>query len=276
MHAHPVALTAAPAPRPAEPPVRIGVYDGPLELLLFLVRREGVDVRDIPVARICDAYLAFLGDADDLDVDRAGDYLLMAATLCQLKARELIPRAPDAPVDPDEDGLDPKEALARRLAEYERYRAAAEEMGARERLDRDVFARPVAPTTPEEQPIDPVVDAFGLLRTFYAVLERAQAPPPVHAVQLERFSLLETVRGVLRALDDVPEMLLSELMRAGGGSRARRIFTFLGVLELARHQLLDIVQTVHLGAVRLLPRVRSDEVDLRILTAQDEAGEEEA
>jgi chromatin segregation and condensation protein Rec8/ScpA/Scc1 (kleisin family) len=149
-------------------------------------------------------------------------------------------------------------------------------MGARERLDRDVFARPVAPTTPEEQPIDPVVDAFGLLRTFYGVLERAQAPPPVHAVQLERFSLLETVRGVLRALDDVPEMLLSELMRAGGGSRARRIFTFLGVLELARHQFLDIVQTVHLGAVRLLPRVRSDEVDLRILTAQDEAGEEEA
>ncbi len=269
MNAHPVALTAAPALRPAEPPVRIGVYDGPLELLLYLVRREGVDVRDIPVARICDAYLAFLGDADDLDVDRAGDYLLMAATLCQLKARELLPRAPDAASDDEDDGLDPKEALARRLADYERYRAAAEELGTRERLDRDVFARPVEPTTAEEQPIDPVVDAFGLLRTFYGVLERAQAPPPVHAVQRERFSLLDTVSWVLRSLDDVPELLLSELLASGGGTRARKIFTFLGVLELARHQFLDLVQTVHLGAVRLLPRVRSDEADLRILSAED-------
>ena len=81
--------------RVSAPPVRIGVYDGPLELLLFLVRREGVDVRSIPVARICDAYLAHLDAADDIDVDDAGDYLVMAATLCQLKARELLPRAPE-------------------------------------------------------------------------------------------------------------------------------------------------------------------------------------
>lgn len=257
------ALPLSHAARVVEPPVRIGVYDGPLELLLFLVRREGVDVRDIPVARICDAYLAFLDAADDLDVDLAGDYLVMAATLCQLKARELLPREAGAVADL-EDELDPKEALARRLQEYERYRAAAEELGALERLDRDVFARPVEPPAADEQPVDPTVDPFGLLRVFYEVLERRAKPPVVHRVVRERFTLADTVRWILGRLGGVREVLLSELF-VDVGSKARRVFTFLGVLEMARHQMIDVVQTMHLGAVRIVPRVAPEEADLTVL-----------
>ena len=108
------AALAPVAPRPVAPAVHIGVYDGPLDLLLFLVRREGVDVRSIPVARICDAYLAMLRDSDVVDVDDAGDYLLMAATLCQLKARDLLPRAP-GPSDEEVEEEDPRERLQRRL-----------------------------------------------------------------------------------------------------------------------------------------------------------------
>ena len=275
MQAQPLRTSAAgPTARVAEPPVRIGVYDGPLELLLFLVRREGVNVRDIPVARICDAYLAFLGNVDDLDVDKAGDYLLMAATLCQLKVRELLPREvrADAAADEEEE-LDPKEALARRLLEYERYRGAAEELGARERLDRDVFARPFEPTAPDEQPIDPVVDAFGLLRTFYAVLERAHRPPPVHQIHRERYSLLDTVKWVLGRITGRTDVLLSEIF-AESPARPRRIFTFLSVLEMARHQFLDVVQTAHLGEIRLTPKVTPESADYRVISAQEE--EEEA
>lgn len=277
MQALPVLPTAAvPTARVAEPPVRIGVYDGPLELLLFLVRREGVNVRDIPVARICDAYLAFLGNVDELDVDKAGDYLLMAATLCQLKVRELLPREvrADAGAD-DEEALDPKEALARRLLEYERYRSAAEELGARERLDRDVFSRPFEPTAPDEQPIDRVVDVFGLLRTFYAVLERAHRPPPVHEVHRERYSLLDTVKWILAKINGRTDVLLSELF-SESPSRGRRIFTFLSVLEMARHQFLDLVQTAHLAEIRLTPKVTPDSADYRVISAQDDEDDEVA
>ncbi len=261
-------VTDLSAPRRAEPPVQTAVYDGPLELLLFLVRREGVDVRQIPVARICDAYLAFLAESDVLDVDKAGDYLLMAATLCQLKARELLPRDPRSD-EKEEDELDPSEALARRLLEYERYRDAAEQLGARERLERDVFVRPAVPTSPDEQPIDPVTDSFGLLKTFYALLERASRPPPVHEIHRESFSLVETCRGVLRALQGRVDALLTDLF-VSAHTRPRRIFTFLSTLELARHQFLDIAQSTHLGPIRLTSRVNAEEADLRVISAQEE------
>ena len=272
-----LAQTTSPSPaRPsaigiAEPPVRTGVYDGPLELLLFLVKREGVEVRDIPVARICDAYLAFLAESDVLDVDKAGDYLLMAATLCQLKARELLPREVRPAAEEDEE-LDPREALVRRLVEYERYRTAAEELGQRERLDRDVYARPTDAPSPDEQPIDPVTDTFGLLRTFYALLERANRPPPVHEVVRDRYSLVDTCRWVLRRLEGAAETLLTDLFVAlrDPTSKGQRIFTFLSTLELARHQFIDLQQGTHLGPVRVVARVRAEEADLKVISAQEE------
>lgn len=255
------------AARVAEPPVHIGVYDGPLELLLFLVRREGVDVREIPVARICDAYLAYLDTADEIDVDQAGDYLVMAATLCQLKARELLPRAAEA--QEEEEEIDPREALARRLLEYERFRDAAEELGRRERLDRDVFARPAEPPAPDEQHIDPGMDAFGLLRLFYGVAERAARPPHEHRVVRERFSFAETVRWILGRLPPGEETILSEVLLEVG-TRAKRIFTFLGVLEMARLQFIDVSQNMHLGAVRLVGKVALEDADLSALPVEEE------
>ncbi len=260
------------AARVYEPPVRIGVYDGPLELLLFLVRREGVDVRDIPVARICDAYLAYLDGADEIDVDQAGDYLVMAATLCQLKARELLPRAPQEAEEEEE--IDPREALARRLLEYERYRDAAEELGRRERLDRDVFARPAEPPAPDEQHIDPGTDIFGLLRLFYGAAERAARPPHEHRVVRERFSFAETVRWILGRLPPGEETILSEVLLEVG-SRSKRIFTFLGVLEMARLQFVDVVQNMHLGAVRLVGKVRLEDADLSALPVEETEGDED-
>lgn len=262
-----------PQPRPA-PPVHIGVYDGPLDLLLFLVRREGVDVRAIPVARICDAYLAAVRDLEEIDVDAAGEYLVLAATLCQLKARELLPRAPDAPAE-DEDEEDPKERLARRLLEYERFKAAAEALDARARLDRDVFAHPAEPALPHEQHVDPGCDALGLLRLFYALETRRAQAPPVHEVRREPLSLARTVRWVLGRLDDGEEHLLSELF-IEVPERARRVFTFLSVLEAARLSLLDVAQTMHLGAIRLVGRVRSDEADLSALVQEDAQADGEA
>ena len=246
------------APRAVDPPVHIPAYDGPLDLLLFLVRREGLALREIPVARICDAYLSYLDDVDDIDVDTAGEYLVMAATLCQLKARELLPRA-ERPGDEEEE--DPKEALERRLREYERYREAAEDLGRRERLDRDVFARPVEPPRPEEAPVEASTDALGLARLFYALLDRRAEPPPVHRVEVERYTLAERARMLLRRLDDGQEHLLAEIL-APIVQKSSRIVTFLAVLEMARLRMVDIWQRVHLGAVGVRALVRADDADL--------------
>ncbi len=245
------------------PPVHIGAYDGPLDLLLMLVRREGLDVRNVPIAPICTAYLAALKEAD-IDVDAAGDYLVLAATLCQLKVRELLPRVAPADGGDPEDEEDPKERLTRRLLEYERYRAAAEDLGRRARLDRDVYAHPAEPASPDEQPVDPTVDALGLLRLYYE-LETARAKPAaVHEVHRETMSLAETARWILSRLDDGVEHGLAELF-VERSSKAGRVYTFLSVLEMARLRLLDLTQQMHLGAIRLLGRVRAQEADLGAL-----------
>ncbi len=255
-----------PAVRRAEPPVHIGVYDGPLDLLLFLVRREGVNLRDIPCARICDAYLSYLDRVEEIDVDLAGDYLVMAATLCQLKARELLPRAPGVAVEEDEQ--DPKKALEMRLVEYERFREAAAELGERTRLDRDVFARPAIPPAVDEQVLDPTTDAWGLARMFFELCAKRAEPAPVHHVEREHYTLAERVRWVLGLLDDGEEHLLSEVFGELPSRRAR-VLTFLGVLEMARLQMVDIWQRVHLGAVGIVSKVRLAEADLSALPEDD-------
>ncbi len=259
-------LQVLPQPEPqarrAEPPVHIGVYDGPLDLLLYLVRKEGVALREIPVARICDAYLRHLHELDEIDVDKAGDYLAMASTLCLLKARELLPKAPT--IQGEEEEEDPREALERRLLEYERFRDAADQLGRRQLLDREVFARPMEPVAADEQPIDPTTDTWGLAQVFYGLLEKQSAPPPVHSVAFETYTMADTVRNMLELLDDGEEHTLSELWVDMPFRRARLI-TFLAALESAKFQLVDLWQRIHLGAVTLQARVRAAEADLSML-----------
>lgn len=244
----PLALQSAqPAARRYEPPVHIGVYDGPLDLLLYLVRKEGVALREIPVARICTAYLQHLHELDEIDVDRAGEYLAMASTLCLLKARELLPK----PLREDEpEETDPRQALERRLVEYERFRDAAQNLGDRQLLDRDVFARPERVVAPEETPIDPNTDTWGLAKLFYTLLESRNAPPPVHTVAFETYSMAETVSRLLTFVSDGEEHTLSELW-ADMPFRRARLFSFLAVLEASRFQLIDVRQRIHLGAIAL-------------------------
>ncbi len=251
--------------RVVAPAVHIGIYDGPLDLLLFLVRREGVDVRAIPVARICDAYLSVLRDSDVVDVDDAGDYLLMAATLCQLKVRELLPRAA-GPADDEDEDEDPKERLQRRLVEYERYRQGALDLEAMPRLGRDVFARPPVPVAPDEQPVDPGTDAFGLLRLYYDLVARRALPPPVHEIEREPMRLVDVVRDLLTHLDDGADHTVGELL-AIAGTRPRKVFTFLACLEMARRGFVDVRQLVHLGAIRIRALIRPGEVDGSTLEA---------
>ncbi len=242
--------------------VRTEVYDGPLELLLYLIRRDGIDVRDIPIAHVTREYLSFLDQMAELDLDVAGDFLVMAATLCQLKSRELLPREL-AVMDEDEE-TDPREQLARRLLEYQRFKEASEKLASRRLLGREVFKRPQQELDPALRGVDPGVDAFGLLEAFYRVLQAHAAEPPTHDVELEEYSMAERVRWVLGCLDEWGACSLDRIFERIH-SRSQRILTFLALLEMMKLQLLDFHQDGFLAPVQLLPRVSGAEVDLSVL-----------
>src|SRR5512146_3589548 len=144
-----LARAAAEAFRVTLPPLRAGEppFEGPLDLILHLVKEHEVDLFDIPIARITESYLATLGALRELDIDVAGEFLHMAAQLVLMKSKLLLPRteaAEDAPAA-DEQGVDPRAELVRRLLEYQKYKAAGEELGGRDILDRTVFVRRVRP-----------------------------------------------------------------------------------------------------------------------------------
>jgi len=247
--------------RPEEHSVHTEVYDGPLELLLYLIKRDGIDVRDIPIAHVTDEYLRYLDKMRELDLDVAGDFLVMAATLCQLKSRELLPRDPEALDDDDE--LDPREQLARRLIDYERFKEASEKLLLRNVLGRDTFKRPGAEVDPASRSIDPTVDVFGLLEAFYAAVQAREADDPVHEVELDSYSFADRVGWVLDRLEEGAHTLTT-LFR-GIQSRPQRIQTFLAVLEMARLRLLDVRQVDHLGVIELFPCSSRADADLSAL-----------
>jgi hypothetical protein len=157
---------AGPAPKegplPVEgtgPQIHLDRFEGPLDLLLFLIREDELEITDIPISRITDQYLATIGDLDALDLDKAGEYLVMATTLMRIKAKMLIPRDPDDEDDEDED--DPRAELVRRLLEYREFKRVAEQLGERQDEWRHVFSRAGSPI-PEVEGGDDEFEDLGV------------------------------------------------------------------------------------------------------------------
>src|SRR2546428_11200581 len=169
--------------------VKLDVFEGPLDLLLHLIKKNEVEIVNIPLATITEQYLAYLEMMRDLRLDVAGEFLVMAATLTLIKSRMLLPPSED---DADEDEADPRAALVQQLLEYQRYREAALELSERPLLRRDVFAREPLTDDPEiVQSVEPTrlqVTVWELLEALRAVLKRAQ-PESVHEVVTDRVSL---------------------------------------------------------------------------------------
>ncbi len=234
-----------PATRPGEPP-----FEGPRDLLLHLVREHQVDVLDIPIARITESYLATLRTMEELDIDVAGEFLHMAAQLMLLKSKLLLPRtevAEDA--DPAEEQGDPRAELVRRLLEYQKYKAAAEELGRHDILDRDVFtrrARAAAIPQPEGPEGLAEVSVFKLIESLARALEAAR-PETRHEVEADRLSITDAISRVAEVLRLRRRVTFVELLLAAGdGGRPAVISAFLAVLEMVKLRLLRVLQ--ELGA----------------------------
>ncbi|MFM2162715.1 MAG: Segregation and condensation protein [Pseudomonadota bacterium] len=235
--------------------VRTEVFDGPLDLLLYLVRRDGIDLRRIRVAAVCDAYLAFLDQVRALHLSLAADYLAMAATLVHLKSLELLPRPPAILAESE---VDPREELARRLEAYASYKAAAEALDDRPRLDRDTFARAPADVGELDQPLVPGVDAFALLDRYYKLLTRPAPAPVTHTIHRPEVDLGACARFVLTGLGGVGGTAgLSGLLRRFR-QRSERVVAFLAILEMTRLGWIVLVQDGHLTDVALTSRVAED------------------
>jgi segregation and condensation protein A len=229
--------------------VRLDLFEGPLDLLLHLIKKNELDVTNIPVAAVTEQYLSYLDLMRELRLDVAGEYLVMAATLLLIKSRMLLPSEPSD----DEEERDPRADLVRQLLEYQRYREAAASLQDRPRLGRDVFTR-----EQNAEGIEPDPDALPALRVttwqlmeaFRAVLARAQ-PDPVHEVQTEPVSLRDRMQSMLYALRVARSVTFDSLFDENA-TRGFVIVTFLGLLELVRMGAVEAVQDDRWGPILIV------------------------
>jgi len=225
--------------------VKLEMFEGPLDLLLYLIRKEDVSIYDIPIARITEQYLEYVRAMQELDIGVAGEFLLMAATLAWIKSRMLLP--PDG-LEIDGEGPDPRAELVARLLEYQRFKEVAAGLGERRWLSRDVFEAHVVPQAqrPEaEREIE--VGLFELIEAYRRALARAGPSAAPHEVSVETVTVRERMRVVMQALELRPSLEFSECLVASDAlppSRELFVATFLAILELSRLAALRIYQGV--------------------------------
>src|SRR3954447_8848488 len=235
-------------------PVRLEKFEGPLDLLLHLIKQHQVDIYDIPIAAITAQYLEYIDLMQELDLDVAGEFLVMAATLIHIKSRMLLPRVDPAQEDPDED---PREALIRRLLEHQKFKAAAELLHERETLRSAQWTRPdgpIAEIAGEAPEPEIEVDLFSLIAAFRTVVERAKQRPKVY-LPSEQIPIEERIEQLMSRLSETEALGFEDLFD-DINTRAGLVVTFLALLEMIRLKLIRVFQSGVIGPIRVYKRAR--------------------
>lgn len=229
--------------------VQIEEFEGPLDLLLHLIKKNELDIYNIPIAAITRQYLEYMELLKELNLDIAGEFLVMAATLLQIKSRMLLPVTRD---EEEAEAEDPRAELVRRLLEYQRYRDASYLLSSRNLMGRDVFARKfdapeLAGLVREEEPAD--VELFELIEAFRRVLARVSVDT-FHSVGADGISIADRISQVLSLLHEAKTVTFDALFH-DGMTRDLLVVTFLSILELCKLNLIKITQLESLGAIWL-------------------------
>jgi segregation and condensation protein A len=235
-------------------PVRLQNFEGPLDLLLHLIKKHELSIHDIPITLITHQYLEYIDLMQEMNLDVAGEFLVMAATLIHIKSRELLPRPDPTQEDPEED---PREALIRRLLEHQKFKAAAELLHERETLRSAQWTRPdgrVAEIAGEAPEPEIEVDLFSLISAFRAVVERAKQRPTVY-LPGEQISIESRIEQLLARLSETEACGFEDLFQ-DVQTRAGMIVTFLAMLEMIRLKLIRVYQTGTVGPIRVYKRAR--------------------
>ncbi len=246
--------------------VFLEAFEGPLDLLLYLIRRQNLDILDIPLAEITQQYVDYIEMMKELQLDLAGEYLLMAAMLAEIKSRMLLPRSEE--IEEDED--DPRAELVRRLQEYERYKQAAENIGALPRLERDLHQAHAEVTERKAEVKLPDLALKEMLLAFQDVLSRAEMFARLH-VQREPLSVRQRMGEILLKLDNERFADFPDLFDPREG-RIGIVVTFIALLELLRESVIELVQAEPFSPihVRAAGKAREDDANQ---TAEEQAGQ---
>ncbi|ATB33958.1 segregation and condensation protein A [Melittangium boletus] len=252
-------------------------FEGPLDLLLHLIKEHRLDIFDIPLALVTEKYLEYLERMREIDLDIAGEFLVMAATLAHLKSRMLLPRQDTAEQSTDavaelqqDDAGDPREELVRRLLEYQKYKDAAEQLARQDLLDRDVFPRRVpveAVPIPEEEVGLQEFSVLKLIEALDRVMERL-VPKLQHEVVREKVSLSEAMQRIAGQLKEKGTCTFASLFE-DKRTRQAVIITFLALLEMVKRRLLQVRQDEPLADIFLTPN--GDALEKLLPTEVDES-----
>ncbi|MGZ5029702.1 MAG: segregation and condensation protein A [Methylobacter sp.] len=227
--------------------VLLDTFEGPLDLLLYLIRRQNLDIVNIPIAQITHQYIAYIQIMGELNLELAAEYLVMAALLAEIKSRMLLPRQPDA----EEEEEDPRATLIRRLQEYELIKNAAEEIDLLPRIERDIFeiGVDVSSALKDRKQNLPDIQLKEMLLAFQDVLKRVEQLSH-HQITKEPLSVRERMSTILENLKGADSLLFSQLFIRKEG-RQGVVVSFLAILELSKERLIDIIQPEPFAELRV-------------------------
>jgi len=251
--------------------VELEIFEGPLDLLLHLIKKNEVSITDIPIATITEQYLATLEVMETLNLDVAGEFLVMAATLVHIKSRMLLPLTEDE--EDEEEGADPRAELVRRLLEYQRFKDAADQLEQRELLTRDVFVRSSVRMEEIPAPGFREVPVFELLTALKRVLDRLPKDV-VHEVMLDKVTVREKMTLLLDILRKQGRLLFESLF-SSVETRMEVVVTFLAMLELVKVRAIRIFQEESTGPIEIEAATGIDEAPAVIAmedTEEDQHG----
>ncbi len=238
-------------------PLRLDIFEGPLDLLLHLVREQKLDIENIPIAKITEQYLAYIEVLQTLNLDVAGEFLVMAATLIHIKSKSLLPRHEDEGEEQEDPEIMARE-LSRRLIEYERFKEAAARLGDRPVLGRDVFVRDFpGEELPEGEIAITELSMADLITAFKDVLSRMPSGE-VHEVFVERITIADAISFLLERIKAEGSVKFESIVE-NCKSRNEVISFFLGILELVRLKTIRVYQVNPMGMISIVAAVRESE-----------------
>jgi segregation and condensation protein A len=239
--------------------IKLPLFEVPLDLLLHLIKKNEVDIYDIPIVLIVDQYIEYIELMKDLNLEIAGEFLVMAATLAQIKSRMLLP--PREGENGEEDGQDPRQILIDRLLEYKKFKEAAQELGERETFWREVFVRQGKGAWEDaEEPVDEQLFNFGLIDLLDAFKRVLKNSPNLNFHEIgggDGISITDRINQILEKLEGRESITFDELFE-GAYSRQSIIVSFLALLELARLKAVKVLQMEEFGTIRITKAVAED------------------
>ena len=229
--------------------VNLEAFEGPLDLLLYLIKKNDLDIYDIPIAFILEEYLRYLDTIKEMDIDLAGEFLLMSAELAYIKSKMLLPGETMDDAEAEEE-IDPRADLVKRLLEYQRYKEASEDLLKRSMLGRDVFVSPKKIEQPEDDDKPLEANVYELISAFSQILQK-MPKGKMHEVTVDRISVNARIFQIIEFIKKDVTISLEELL-CESSSRYDVVVTFLAILEMARLKIIKVYQ----GGVQDTIRIR--------------------